>query len=94
MKRQKLNLLLIVIFYIISPVSVFNFYIIWLVFSIFLIKSRITEVLEKPKCQISLLSIMGIRVQCHPNISKQTMLLDDVDVSPPHEGMNNISNVK
>ena len=50
---------------------------------------------------------MVIRVQGHVSISKQTMLLDGVDVGPSkwrvcgrglnrsvHEGMNNISNVK
>ena len=46
-----------------------------------------SEVLEKPKCQISPLNVMGIRAQCHANISKQTTLLDDVDVNPAHEGI-------
>ena len=53
-----------------------------------------------------MLNVMVIRVQCHTNISKQT-LLDGVDVGPPkwcicgcglnqsvHEGINDISNVK
>ena len=56
---------------------------------------------------MSMLSIMAICVQCHSNISKQTMLLDGVEVGQPkwcvcghglnqsfHEGMNDISNVK
>ena len=50
---------------------------------------------------------MAIRVQHHANISKQTTLLDGIDVSPlkwrvcgcglnrfVHEGMNHIANVK
>ena len=50
---------------------------------------------------------MAIRVQRHANVSKQTTLLDGLDVSPlewrvcgcglnrfVHEGMNHISNVK
>ena len=50
---------------------------------------------------------MAIRVQRHTNVSKQTTLLDGVDVCPPkclvcglglnlsvHEGMKDISNVK
>ena len=50
---------------------------------------------------------MTIRVRCQTNVSKQTTLLDGVDVGPPeqrvcwrglnrsfHEAMNNISNVK
>ena len=70
-------------------------------------KADITEVSEEPKRQISVLNIMGIRVKRHTNVSKQTTLLDGVDVGPPirgvcgrslnwsvHEGTNNISNVK
>ena len=50
---------------------------------------------------------MAVRAQRHANVSKQTTLLDGVDVGPPelrgcgcgfnrsvHEGMNDISNVK
>ena len=50
---------------------------------------------------------MAIRVQRHANVSKQAVLLDGLDVSPPkcricgrglnqfvYEGMNHISNVK
>ena len=50
---------------------------------------------------------MAIRAQLHTNFSKQTALLDGVDVGPPkwrvcgrglnlcvHEGLNYISNVK
>ena len=50
---------------------------------------------------------MTIRVRCQTNPSKQTTLLDGIDVGPPkqhmcwrgfnrsvHEAMNNISNVK
>ena len=50
---------------------------------------------------------VAIRVQSHANVSKQTTLLDSVDVGPPkwrvcgrslnwsvHEGMKDISNVK
>ena len=52
-------------------------------------------------------NVMGIRVQRHANVSKQSTLLDGLDVSPliwhvcgcdglnrfVHEGMNHISNV-
>ena len=50
---------------------------------------------------------MAIGDQCHANVSKDTMLLDGIDVCQPkwrvcgrgihqsiHEGMNNISNLK
>ena len=50
---------------------------------------------------------MAIRVHCHANVSKQTTLLDGVDIGPSklrecghglnrpvHEGLNDISNVK
>ena len=82
MNRQKLNLLLIFTFYIISQVSIFNFHLTWLVFQIFWIKSNIKEDLEWPKRQISVLSFMATRVQCHANFSKQETLLDGVDVGP------------
>ena len=54
-----------------------------------------------------MLTVMAIRVQRPTNVSKQTMLLDGVDIGPPkcsicgrglnrsvHEGMKDISNVK
>ena len=41
------------------------------------------EVSLLPKYQISALKIMAICVQLHANVSKQTMLLDGVDVHPP-----------
>ena len=102
---QKLNLLLIFTFYYQS--SFIFFFITWLVFQIFWIKSDITYGLEKPKRQISALNVMAIRVQRHTNARKQATLLDGLDVSPlkwrvcgcglnrfVHEGMNHISNVE
>ena len=54
-----------------------------------------------------MLNVMVIRVQCHTNVSKQTTILDGVDVGlskwrvcgrglnrSVHEGMNDVSNVK
>ena len=47
------------------------------------IKSDITEVLEKQNCSAPLTSwTLVMRVQCHANISKET-LLDGVDIGPP-----------
>ena len=63
--------------------------------------------MEQPKRQISALNIMAIRVQRHPNVSKQATLSDGLDVRPlkwhvcwcglnrfVHEGMNHILNVE
>ena len=93
--------------YILLPIKFHFFFITWLVFQIFYIKSDITYGLEQPKRQISALNVMAIRVQRHTNASKQATLLDGLDVSPlkwrvcgcglnrfVHEGMNHISNVK
>ena len=62
---------------------------------------------EQPKRQFPAFNVMTIRAQRQTNASKQTTLLDGVDVGPPkqhvcwrglnrsvHESMNNISNVK
>ena len=62
---------------------------------------------EQPKRQIPAFNVMTIRARRQTNASKQTALLDGVDVGPPkqrlcwrglnrsvHEAMNNISNVK
>ena len=38
---------------------------------------------ETAKCEISELNVMMICVQLHTNVSKQTTLLDGVDVGPP-----------
>ena len=64
-------------------------------------------VLEQPKCQIPAFNVMMISAPHQTNASKQSMLLDGVDVGPPkqrvswrglnrfvYEAMNNISNVK
>ena len=48
-----------------------------------IIGSNITEVSDRPKCQISALNVIAIRVQRHANASKQTTLLAGVDVDPP-----------
>ena len=37
---------------------------------------------EEPKCQIYLLIIMALRVQCQVKVSKQANLVDGVDVGP------------
>ena len=62
---------------------------------------------EQPKRQIHAFNVMTIRARRQTKASKQAMLLDSVDVSPPkqrvcwrglnrsvHEAMNTISNVK
>ena len=64
--------------------------------------------MERQKCQISVLSFVAIRFQCHTNVSKPETLLDGVNVGQFKcrecrcglnfffflEGMNNIFNVK
>ena len=95
---QKLNLLLIFRFYITVSVK-YQFSIFTLLGEDFRQKFWNSE--------ISLLNAMVIRVQCHANVSKQTMLSNVVDVGPPkwhicgnglngsvYECMNDISNVK
>ena len=65
------------------------------------------ESLGQPKRQIPAFTVMTIRTQRQTNVSKQTTLLDGVDVGPPkqrvcwgglnssaHEANNYISNVK
>ena len=107
MNRQKSNLLLIFIFYIVCQVSSFNFHITWLVCWIFSIILEIMEVWEEPKRQIPAFNVMTIHTRRQTNVSKQRTLLDGFDVGPPkqrvywrclnrsvHEAMNNISNVK
>ena len=67
----------------------------------------ITEGGEQPKCPIPAFNVMRIHPRRQTNVSKQTRLLDGVEVGPPkqrmcwrglnrsvHEAMNNISNVK
>ena len=49
---------------------------------IFLIKSDITEVSYKPKCQLSALNVMAIRDERHANVNKQTTLLACDDDAP------------
>ena len=46
-------------------------------------KCYLTEVLEQPRGGTPALKIMAIRDQRHENVSKQRMLLTDVDVAPP-----------
>ena len=107
MNRQKLNLFLVFIFHIVCQVSIFNFHITWLVFWIFLIILDIREGQQQPTRPIPAFNVMAIRARRQTNVSKQTPLLDGVDVGPPkhcvcryglnrsvHEAMNNISNVK
>ena len=65
------------------------------------------EGLEQPTRQIPAFNVITIRTRRQTNVSKQTTLLDGVDVVPHkqrvcwralnssvHEAMNNISNVK
>ena len=72
-----------------------------------LIKSDITEVSEWPKHPISALNNMAIHVQRHAKVSKQTTILNGVDIGQPkwricgrslnrfvNEDMKDISNVK
>ena len=107
MNRQKSNLLLIFIFYIVCQVSIFVFHITRLVFWIFQIILDITEGWEQPKRQIPVFNVMTIHARRQINVRKQTMLLDRADVGPPkqrtcwsglnrsvHEPMIKISNVK
>ena len=54
-----------------------------LVFLIFRIKYCLTEVLEQPGGGTPV-NVVAIRDQCHAKVSKQRMLLADVDVAPPH----------
>ena len=42
------------------------------------------ENLEQPRGGTPALNVMAIRGQRHANVSKQTTLLADVDVAPPH----------
>ena len=63
MNRQKSDLLLIFIFYIVCQVSIFNFHIMWLVFWILKFILDIMEGWEQPKRQIPVFNVMKIRVQ-------------------------------
>ena len=40
---------------------------------------------EQPKCQIPAFNIMTIRTRCQTNVSKQTTLLDGVDIGMPKQ---------
>ena len=53
-------------------------------FLIFEIKNCLTEALEQPGFGTPALNVMAIRDQRHANVGKQTTLLADVDVAPPH----------
>ena len=85
MNRKQSNLLLIFVFYIVCQVSSINFYITWLVFWIFSIILDITEGWEQPKRHIPAFNAMTIRARRQTNVSKQTTLLDGVDVVPPKQ---------
>ena len=104
MNRQKSNLLLIFIFYIVCQVSIF-IQVGW--FSGYLNYTRHNGGLGTAKTPIPAFNVITIGNRRQTNISKQTTLLDGVDVGPPkqrlclralnrsvHEAMNNISNVK
>ena len=81
MSRQKSILLLI--FYIVCQVSIFNVHITWLVIWIISIILDITEGWEQPKRQIPVFDAITLSVRRPTNVSKQTTLLDGVDVGPP-----------
>ena len=82
MNRQKSNLLLIFIFYIVCQVSVFNFHITWLVFLILLISLDIGEGREQQKHPIPTFNVMMIHTGHQTSVSKQITLLDGVDLGP------------
>ena len=75
--------ILIFTFYIINQISIIIKHITHnsTSFSIFTIKSYLTEVLKKPGGGTPALNVMAIRDQGHANVSKQRMLLADVDVT-------------
>ena len=75
--------ILLFTFYIINQICFIILYQIRLVFFIFEIKYRLTEVLEQPGGG-GALNVMAIRDQRHANVSSQRMLLADADVSPHH----------
>ena len=64
-------------------VSVFNFHLTCLIFRIFWIKSHKAEVLERAK-HIFMLNVMAIRAQRQAKVSKETTLLDGIDVGQPN----------
>ena len=70
-------------FYIINQISIFIQHLTGLVFWILVIKSHLTDVSEQPRGESPALNVMAIRDQRHTNVSKQRMLLVDVDFAPP-----------
>ena len=107
MNRQKIEFITYI--YILYCLSSINFQLSYNLagFLDILNYTRQTEGWEQPKRQIPAFNVMKIRARRQTNASKQTTLLDGVDVGPPkqrvcwrslnrsvHEAMNNISNVK
>ena len=84
MKPKKMISILIFTFYIINQIFIIILHSIWLVFLTFRIKYCLTEVLEQPGGGTPAFNVIAIRDQRHANDSKQTTLLTDVDVAPPH----------
>ena len=79
-------IILIFTFYIINQISIFIKHQTRLVFLIFTFKSYLlTEVLLQPGGGTPARNVMAIRDQRHANVSKQRMLLADVDVTM-HKG--------
>ena len=76
--------ILIFTFYIINQISIIILQPIRLVFLIFRMKYCLTEVLEQPGGGIPVLNIMAIHDQRHTKVSKQRMLLADVDFALSH----------
>ena len=74
--------ILIFTFYIINQISIFIQHLTRLVFWILVIKSNLTEVSEQPRGETPALNVMMVRDQRHADVSKQRMLLEDVDVAP------------
>ena len=75
--------ILILTFYIINQISICIQHLTQLVFWTLVIKSNLTEVSEQPRGETPTLNVMAIRDQRHANVSKQRILLEDIDVALP-----------
>ena len=69
--------------YIVNQISIFIQHLTRLVVWIWVVKSNLTDVSEKPRGETPILNVMAMRDQHHANISKQRTLLVDGDVAPP-----------
>ena len=87
MNRQKSNLLLIFIFYIVCQVPIFNVSCNLAGFLDILNYTIHNGGLGTAKTPIPACNVMTIRALRQTNVSKQTTLLDGVDVRPPCVGI-------